>query len=362
MEARRPAVLVGAASHWPALSKWTTAHLKEKFGDTLATVNASPDSRVDGVERDGDVVYAASKQMLFTTFVDKLAAMVPKAQEKEEEGGGKVGVVGVVGVREKTESVYLSENAGQDYALRCDVDSETCRADTHRPEYVEAMVEDGVSLPGWYPHDMGQPFIEEPLRPLSKMMFRIAGGDDVTPRAHLDPLHNFYAVIAGTKIFYLAPPEDAATLYYEYHPAYRWFADETGAHYKSRMRTTYSNVFSPVELADPDFIKYPKARAATLFKCDLAAGDALYMPPEYWHQVESKAGPEGISIALKFWQTPHLGVEPRKVMTPARMALLRIFSPATLSSVKIKLKKMLRAAVSLGLEREPKRTFATPGW
>lgn len=56
VKARRPAVLVGAAAHWPALRKWNLAHLKERFGDTLATVNASPNGRFDGVERDGDMV------------------------------------------------------------------------------------------------------------------------------------------------------------------------------------------------------------------------------------------------------------------------------------------------------------------
>lgn len=359
MEARRPAVLVGAASHWPALSTWTTAHLKEKFGDAVVTVHASPNDGVDGVERDGDTVYAASKQMLFTTFVDKLAAAVPKAQQKEESGGGKAGVDGVT---ERTARVRLTENAGQDYALRCDVDANTCRADARRPEYVDAMVEDGVSLPGWYPHDMGQPFVEEPLRPLSKMTFRIAGGDDdETPRARLNPLHNFRAVIAGTVTLYLAPPGDAAALYYGVRPAHRRFADETGAHDKSRTRIAYSDVFSPVDLADPDFGKHPKARAATLFKCEAAAGDAMYVPPEYWHQVKSKAGTEGVSISLEFGQTPHLGVESREVMTPARVVLLRMFSPVALSSAKMKIEKALRAAMSLGLWREPQRTYATPG-
>jgi hypothetical protein len=51
-----------------------------------------------------------------------------------------------------------------------------------------------------------------------------------------------------------------------------------------------------VDLAKPDFAKYPKARAATLLKCDLAAGDVLYMPPEYWHQA-------GLSEGKR--ETPH---------------------------------------------------------
>ena len=310
------------------------AHLRENFGDAYTTVNASPNGRFDGVEGDGDMVYAASKRMFFSAFVDKLSEVVAKERDRErgrkdsekKEKQGDVGAGGVAGTgtgtpgtrtgTEKTplipdtERVYMSEISGHDYAMRCDVESETCRAAAHKPEYLEPMVEDGVSLPPWYPHDMGQPFIAEPLRNYSKIIIWITGGSNVTARAHYDPPHNFYAIITGTKTFYLAPPEDAASLYYGYRPAYRWVADDEragGRYYKSRLRNTFSNVFSPVDLSKPDFKKHPKARAATLFKCELAAGDVLYMPPEYWHQVESKPGPEGISIALNFWQTPHLG-------------------------------------------------------
>ena len=47
----------------------------------------------------------------------------------------------------------------------------------------------------WYPHDMGQPFIEQSLRPFSKMIFWTTGGSNVTARAHFDPPHNFYAIV-----------------------------------------------------------------------------------------------------------------------------------------------------------------------
>jgi len=75
---------------------------------------------------------------------------------------------------------------------------------------------------------MGQPFFEEGLREFSKMGFWITGGDDVMARARFDVSHNFYTIITGAKTFYLAPPEDAAALYYGYRPAHRWATDERG--------------------------------------------------------------------------------------------------------------------------------------
>jgi len=76
---------------------------------------------------------------------------------------------------------------------------------------------------------MGQPFFQEGLREFSKMGFLISGGgDDVTAGARFDASHNFYTIINGTKTFYLAPPEDAAALYYGYRPAFRWATDERG--------------------------------------------------------------------------------------------------------------------------------------
>jgi hypothetical protein len=45
-------------------------------------------------------------------------------------------------------------------------------------------------------------------------------------------------------------------------------------------------------------------------------------------------------------------------MTPWRMALRRTFSPTSFTLMK---EKALKAAVRLGLAREPPRRYATPG-
>jgi hypothetical protein len=83
------------------------------------------------------MVYAASKRMLFSVFVDKLAALVAK----EKEGAD---------VAELTERLYMSEISGNDYAMRCNTTAKTCAADTHRPDYLDKMIEDGVALPDWW--------------------------------------------------------------------------------------------------------------------------------------------------------------------------------------------------------------------
>lgn len=298
-------MLVGAAAHWPSVKTWDLHHLRERFGNTLATVNTSPNSRFDGVEGDGSMVYAASTQMRFSAFVDKLSDVI---------AGGS------------GERVYLSEISGKDYAMRCNTTTRSCSAQSGKPQYLEPMLKDGVTLPEWYPRDMGQPFIEEPLRPFSKMIFWITAGSGVTARAHFDRPHNFYAIIAGTKTFYLAAPEHSGGLYYSYRAAYRWQLNDRGEFYKSRMHRVFTGVFSPVDLSKPDFAKHPKVRSVRLLKCDLSAGDVLYMPPEYWHQVHSEPNAEGVSIALNFWQIPHLGVELNQVMSPMRMALRKMFS------------------------------------
>ena len=81
------------------------------------------------------------------------------------------------------------------------------------------------------------------------------------------------------------------------------------------------------------------------------------MPPEYWHQVESHPGPEGISIALNFWQNPHLGVDHKKVFSPFKMRLKKAFSTTAMVLAR---ERLMQTMVKLGLAREALRQYATP--
>ena len=89
---------------------------------------------------------------------------------------------------------------------------------------------------------------------------------------HMDETSNIACVVAGRRRFTLFPPEQVANLYIgplEFTPA--------GA------------PVSMVSLRNPDFERFPKFREALAASrtVELSPGDAIYIPPGWWHNVES---------------------------------------------------------------------------
>ena len=112
---------------------------------------------------------------------------------------------------------------------------------------------------------------------------RIWFGNAITTPTHLDEWHNIGCVVAGTRRFTLFPPEQIANLYIgplDYAP--------TGA------------PMSLVRLDQPDFGRFPRFRAALAAAqtAELGPGDAIYIPPLWWHHVESL---EPFNVLVNYW-------------------------------------------------------------
>jgi hypothetical protein len=113
------------------------------------------------------------------------------------------------------------------------------------------------------------------------------GTATVTP-AHFDESHNIAVCVAGRRRFTLFPPEQVANLYVgplDHAPAGR-----------------------PISLVDfikPDFERFPRARDALAHAqvAELEPGDAIYMPPLWWHHVESLAQ---VNMLVNYWWEPPL--------------------------------------------------------
>jgi hypothetical protein len=131
-------------------------------------------------------------------------------------------------------------------------------------------------LPG-FTADNPLPLLDAAVEP------RIWLGNAVTTPTHLDEWHNIGCVVSGRRRFTLFPPEQIANLYIgplDFAP--------TGA------------PMSLVKLHEPDFERYPKFREALAAaqSAELAAGDALYIPPLWWHHVESL---EPFNLLVNYW-------------------------------------------------------------
>jgi len=97
-------------------------------------------------------------------------------------------------------------------------------------------------------------------------------GNQVTTPAHFDEYHNIACVACGSRRFTLFPPEQVRNLYIgplDYAP--------TGA------------AISMARLDQPDDPRFPRLKIALEHAqvAELAPGDAIYIPPMWWHHVAS---------------------------------------------------------------------------
>jgi len=124
---------------------------------------------------------------------------------------------------------------------------------------------------------------ENPMPLLDAVEPRIWIGNAITVPAHFDDANNIACVVAGRRRFTLLPPEQIANLYIgpvDFAP--------TGA------------PISLVDFAAPDFERFPRfaeARAHAV-SADLGPGDAIFIPPLWWHHVQSL---ELCNILVNYW-------------------------------------------------------------
>jgi hypothetical protein len=125
---------------------------------------------------------------------------------------------------------------------------------------------------------------ENPLSLLdSAVLPRIWLGTAITTPTHLDEWNNIGCVVCGRRRFTLFPPEQIANLYIgplDFAP--------TGA------------PMSLVPLHDPDLGRFPRFREAlqAAVTAELAPGDAIFIPPLWWHHVESL---EPFNVLINYW-------------------------------------------------------------
>ena len=115
---------------------------------------------------------------------------------------------------------------------------------------------------------------------------RLWVGNRVTTPAHFDASRNLAVVVCGRRRFTLFPTEQVANLYIgplDFAP--------TGA------------AITLARPDKPDVERHPQLREALAHAsvAELEPGDALYMPPLWWHQVESL---EPLNALVNYWWSP----------------------------------------------------------
>ena len=123
------------------------------------------------------------------------------------------------------------------------------------------------------------PVLDASVRP------RLWFGTAITTPAHFDESHNVACCVAGRRRFTLFPIEQIANLYVgplDHSPA--------------------GTPLSLVDFAKPDFERFPRFREALAQArtAVLEPGDAIYMPPLWWHHVRSL---ERVNMLVNYWWT-----------------------------------------------------------
>lgn len=137
-------------------------------------------------------------------------------------------------------------------------------------------------LPGFL-REHGLPFLADTIQP------RIWIGNRVTTPTHFDESHNIACVVCGRRRFTLFPPEQVGNLYIgplDFAP--------TGA---------AMSMARPDQANDP---RYPRMKKAMRHAqvAELEPGDALYLPPLWWHHVVSL---EDLNALVNYWWKPVAG-------------------------------------------------------
>ena len=134
-------------------------------------------------------------------------------------------------------------------------------------------------LPGLLP-SLSLPLLASDAQP------RLWMGNRVVTPAHFDSSHNIAVVACGRRRFTLFPPDQVANLYIGPLD----FAPTVAAMSIARLDA----------VDDP---RYPRLREALAhaFVAELEPGDAIYIPPVWWHHVESL---ERLNALVNYWWRP----------------------------------------------------------
>ncbi|XP_057715218.1 bifunctional peptidase and (3S)-lysyl hydroxylase JMJD7 isoform X2 [Corythoichthys intestinalis] len=242
----KPCIVRNGFNHWPALSRWTPAYLREKVGSKVISVAVTPNGYADAV-RDGRFVTPEERRMSFSSVLDIIQ--------------GKVKRHGVLYVQKQCSNLL---------------------------EELPELTDDVDAHVVWMSVALGK-------KP-DAVNFWLGEANAITS-LHKDPYENVYCVVSGQKDFILLPPTDRPFIPYGlYQPAvYR--QKEDGDFEVVDQKNSQKVPWIPLDPLDPDFENYPMYRQARPLHCSVKAGEMLYLPSLWFHHVRQSHG----CIAVNFW-------------------------------------------------------------
>lgn len=343
----RPCIISSAVDNWPALQKWSNEYLHNKIGDTLVSVDLTPDGRGDAVVTDPKILKefgcrvrkneefenGSSSELLgrsnYETSGFDEESNKTASNSKVENTNGEI--------RDQLSKVsqYRDENENENVSTKekPNLDGEKWFVTPHESQIpfsnflklLRRTKEDKKS--GCVPYAQHQngsfvseysllkddaqmdiPWASEAFGCLPEAVNLWVGDERAVTSFHKDHYENLYVVISGEKHFTLLPPVDLPRMYMEEYPVARYHQNK-------------DNVFEIVPEDPPRRVPwsavdpYPKKGeiSAAMEKfplffegpppilCTVKPGEMLYLPSMWFHHVRQSPDIEGRTIAINFW-------------------------------------------------------------
>ena len=230
MQRGRPAQILGAIDHWPALERWTNMeYLRDALGPRHLPVEVGRDYTRDE--------WTQKVVRLEHFFEASFGGGRKRASEQRAAGGA---------TDDEDLRMYLAQFPLFEHAPQL-------RRDFSLPDYCHLCGGDLVATNAW-----------------------LGPRGTVTPW-HTDPHRNLLAQVVGKKYVRMAPPKATPDLY----------------PFQSGLTTNTSRV----DALAPDLSEFPRYADVPYQDCILEPGDMLYIPPGWWHYVQSVSS----SFSTSFW-------------------------------------------------------------
>lgn len=245
----RPVLLRGLTSHWPAVQKWhSQEYISSIFPrDHRVTVALTPTGRADAIEvsQKGRFLTPAEVSMRLTDFFALLNERRPHV---------------VPYVQNQNNSLYAEFDSA---AFHSDI-----------PKDVEGFGEECFgSVP-----DASNVWI---------------GDDRSVTSMHQDWYENLYVVVTGEKEFTLVPPWDARLV-----PKVECL---NGTYEYDSATSTFRTIPCPRGSTTP-WIQQDPNEVRSVVTVRLRAGDVLYLPAMWFHQVAQRSAGGGMmTVAINYW-------------------------------------------------------------
>ncbi|XP_041131650.1 bifunctional peptidase and (3S)-lysyl hydroxylase JMJD7 isoform X2 [Polyodon spathula] len=247
----KPCIIRNAISHWPALSKWSSAYLRAAVGSKPVSVAVTPHGYADAVFGDRFVM-PEERRMPFASLLDLI------------ESRGGAGVSGQRGV------FYMQKQCS---SLTEELPELTRDVDTEIPWMSKALGKHPDAVNFWL------------------------GEEAAVTSLHKDHYENLYCVISGEKHFILLPPSDRPFIPYELYQPATFIQREDGSFDVVDEEAAEKVPWIPVDPLNPDLERYPDYGLARPLHCTVRAGEMLYLPSLWFHHVRQSQG----CIAVNYW-------------------------------------------------------------